>query len=109
MDIEKLIEQLNGYFEGKDLKRGVALDGATTLSTLRAENEQLRAELEQVKRPEGGLTLKYKVSFRGFDYVEADSPEEAEEKAMYEDDAVYEEKKCESVEEVDEFAVSLED
>lgn len=44
MDIEKLIEQLNGYFEGKDLKRGVALDGATTLSTLRAENEQLRAE-----------------------------------------------------------------
>ena len=50
MDIEKLIEQLNGYFEGKDLKRGVALDGATTLSTLRAENEELRAELEQVKR-----------------------------------------------------------
>ena len=50
MDIEKLIEQLNGYFEGKDLKRGVALDGATTLSTLRAENEQLRAELEQAKR-----------------------------------------------------------
>lgn len=109
MDIEKLIEQLNGYFEGKDLKRGVALDGATALSMLQAENEKLRAELEQVKRPEGGLTLKYKVSFRGFDYVEADSPEEAEEKAMYEDDAVYEEKKCESVEEVDEFAVSLED
>lgn len=50
MDIEKLIEQLNGYFEGKDLKRGVALDAATALSTLRAENEQLRAELEQVKR-----------------------------------------------------------
>ena len=49
MDIEKLIEQLNGYFEGKDLKRGVALDGATTLSTLRAENEKLRAELEQTK------------------------------------------------------------
>ena len=67
MDIEKLIEQLNGYFEGKDLKRGVALDGATTLSTLRAENEKLRemyqkekavchavqAELEQVKRERG--------------------------------------------------------
>lgn len=50
MDIEKLIEQLNGYFEGKDLKRGVALDGATTLSTLQAENEKLRDELEQVKR-----------------------------------------------------------
>lgn len=29
MDIEKLIEQLNGYFEGKDLKRFVALDAAT--------------------------------------------------------------------------------
>lgn len=50
MDIEKLIEQLNGYFEGKDLKRGVALDGATALSTLQAENEKLRDELEQVKR-----------------------------------------------------------
>ena len=44
MDIEKLIEQLNGYFEGKDLKRGVALDTATALSTLRAENVSLRKE-----------------------------------------------------------------
>ena len=60
-------------------------------------------------RPEGGMTMKYKVSFSGFAYVEADSPEEAEEKAMYEDDAIYEEKKCESIVEVDEFAVSLED
>lgn len=50
MDIEKLIEQLNGYFEGKDLKRGVALDGATTLSMLRAENEQLRAELDEKEK-----------------------------------------------------------
>ena len=50
MDIEKLIEQLNGYFEGTDLKRFVALDAATALSTLQAENEKLRAELEQVKR-----------------------------------------------------------
>lgn len=50
MDIEKLIEQLNGYFEGKDLKRGVALDGATTLSTLRAENEKLRAELDEKEK-----------------------------------------------------------
>lgn len=50
MDIEKLIEQLNGYFEGKDLKRGVALDAATALSALQAENEKLRAELEQVKK-----------------------------------------------------------
>ena len=52
--------------------------------------------------------MKYKVSFNGFAYVEADSPEEAEEKAMYEDDAIYEEKKCEFIVEVDEFAVSLE-
>lgn len=50
MDIEKLIEQLNGYFEGKDLKRFVALDAATALSTLQEENEKLRADLEQVKR-----------------------------------------------------------
>lgn len=49
MDYEKLIEQLNRYFEGKDLKRGVALDTATALSTLQAENKKLRAELERVK------------------------------------------------------------
>ena len=49
MDIEKMIEQLNGYFEGKDLKRCVALDSATALSTLQAENEKLRAELVQIK------------------------------------------------------------
>ena len=67
MDIEKLIERLNRYFEGKDLKRGVALDAATALSTLQAENKKLRemyqkekavchavqAELEQVKRERG--------------------------------------------------------
>lgn len=50
MDIEKLIEQLNRYFEGKELKRGAALDAATALSALQSENEKLRAELEQVKR-----------------------------------------------------------
>lgn len=53
--------------------------------------------------------MKYKVNFSGFAYVEADSEEEAEEKAMYEDDAIYEEKKCESIEEIDEFVVILED
>ena len=67
MDIEKLIERLNRYFAGKDLKRGVALDAATALSALQAENEKLRemyqkekavchavqAELEQVKRERG--------------------------------------------------------
>lgn len=50
MDIEKLIEQLNRYFEGKELKRGAALDAATALSALQSENEELRGELEQVKR-----------------------------------------------------------
>lgn len=53
--------------------------------------------------------MKYRVSYSGWAYVEADSPEEAEEKVMYGDDAIYDEKECASVEEVDEFAVSLED
>ena len=47
MDVEKLIEQLNGYFEGKELRRGSALDAATALFTLQIENEKLRAKLEQ--------------------------------------------------------------
>lgn len=50
MDVEKLIEQLNGYFEGEELRRGSALDAASTLSTLQTENEKLRAELEKEKR-----------------------------------------------------------
>ena len=50
MDIEKQIEQLNGYFDGKTLTRGAALDAATALSTLQAENAQLRAELEQKEK-----------------------------------------------------------
>ena len=50
MDIEKLIERLNRYFEGKDLKRGVALDAATALSALQAENERLRDEVERQRR-----------------------------------------------------------
>lgn len=64
MELEKLIEQLNGYFEGKELKRGAALEAATALAALQADAEgmrsnwyksvetikQLRAELEQVKR-----------------------------------------------------------
>ena len=49
MDIEKLIEQLNGYFEGKDLKRGIALDAATALSALQAENEKLREMYQKEK------------------------------------------------------------
>ena len=57
MDIEKLIEQLNRYFEGETLPRGTALDAATALSTLQAENEKLRAELENYRKghcSEGG-------------------------------------------------------
>ena len=49
MDIEKLIEQLNEYFEGKELKRGVALDAATALSTLQAENEKLQKMYQEEK------------------------------------------------------------
>ena len=52
--------------------------------------------------------MKYKVSYSGWAYVEADSADEAEEKAMYENDAIYEEKECISVDEVDEFVVRLE-
>ena len=58
MDIEKLIEQLNGYFEGQDLKRFVALDAATALATLQEENEKLLAELENYRKghcSEGGF------------------------------------------------------
>lgn len=49
MDIEKLIEQLNGYFEGKELGRGVALDAATALSTLQTENEKLQKMYQEEK------------------------------------------------------------
>ena len=56
--------------------------------------------------------MKYRVSFSGWAYVEADSEEEAEEKVMYEidgDGIVYYEKECVSIREVDEFVVCLED
>ena len=49
MDIEKLIEQLNEYFEGKELERGVALDAATALSTIQAENEKLQKMYQEEK------------------------------------------------------------
>ena len=49
MDIKKLIEQLNGYFEGKELGRGVALDAATALSMLQAENEKLQKMHQEEK------------------------------------------------------------
>ena len=54
MDIEKLIERLrNNNIENNchDCALGYyAFEAATALSTLQAENEKLRAELEQVKR-----------------------------------------------------------
>ena len=49
MNVEKLIEQLNRYFEGKELERGVALDAATALSTLQAENEKLQKMYQEEK------------------------------------------------------------
>ena len=54
MDIEKLIERLrHNNIENNchDCALGYyAFDAATALSTLQAENEKLRAELEQVKQ-----------------------------------------------------------
>lgn len=49
---------------------------------------------------------KYKVSYSGFAYVEADSPEEAEKKYNYEEH-VYEENCIESVEKIDDFVITL--
>ena len=55
MDIKNLIERLNQYSQsliayklGADFA-DACMDAATALSTLQAENEKLRAELEQVK------------------------------------------------------------
>lgn len=53
--------------------------------------------------------MKYKVCFSGFHYVEADSPEEVEELAMYMDESVYSEQKVESITEVEEFSVRIDD
>ena len=53
MDIEKLIEQLSarGLGNGTSLgyHSGLLDEAAAALSALQAENEKLRAELEQVK------------------------------------------------------------
>ena len=57
MDIEKLIEQLGENTDcWTDKVHGYAdlrLEASTALSTLQAENEKLRAELEQVKAERG--------------------------------------------------------
>lgn len=52
--------------------------------------------------------MKYKVSFSGFHYVEADSEDEAEEKAMFEDESIYSENHVDSIEKVDDFAAEME-
>ena len=53
MDIEKLIERLRTeslYADKASLEiMDLCMEAATVLSTLQAENEKLRAELEQVK------------------------------------------------------------
>ena len=52
MDIEKLIEQLkqkDGLWCSVPTGENLIADVVTALSTLQAENEKLRAELEQVK------------------------------------------------------------
>lgn len=48
MDYDKLIERLRKEAYGSDIE-DLLLEAATALSTLRAENEKLRAELERVK------------------------------------------------------------
>lgn len=49
---------------------------------------------------------KYKVSFSGFMYVEADNPEDAKDK-FFDGEEVYSENQIDSVVEVDEFVVEL--
>ena len=46
MDIEKLIERLNAYSAEHQRHGGITAEAADAISTLRAENAQLRAELE---------------------------------------------------------------
>ena len=47
MDIEKLIERLNAYSAEHQQHGGITAEAADAISTLQAENEKLRAELEQ--------------------------------------------------------------
>ena len=65
MDIEKLIEQLKKSADFEDypivasfaaiIEKKYLREAATALSTIQAENEKLRAELEQVKAERGAL------------------------------------------------------
>lgn len=49
---------------------------------------------------------KYKVSYSGFVYVEAENMQGAKEKFEY-DDSVYQEQAVDNVEEIDDFLVSM--
>lgn len=53
------------------------------------------------------MMAKYKGSYRGFVYVEADTTKEAKEKAFDETEEIYSEKQVNAVIEVDEFDVEL--
>lgn len=59
MDIEKLIDRLRTeslYADKASLEiMDLCMEAATALSTIQAENEKLRAELEQVKAERGAL------------------------------------------------------
>lgn len=61
MDIEKLIERLRTeslYADKASLEiMDLCMEAATALSTLQAENEKLRAELERCKEKNAGLAL----------------------------------------------------
>lgn len=70
MDIEKLIADLQEISQKNSIshyKRDRCATAATALSTLQAENEKLRAELEQVKREKDAAAsdLESVMAYRG--------------------------------------------
>ena len=56
MDTEKLIERLNAYSAEHQQHGGITAEAADAISTLRAENEKLRAELEAAQAALAELT-----------------------------------------------------
>ena len=70
MDIEKLIETLRqhgvAYVRAYGKSYSICNDAATSLSTLQAENEKLRAELEQVKQENDALWAYIKIVDREY-------------------------------------------